>query len=179
MTVLTIGLDLSLTSTGISSGHHTQAIRPRKLIGLDRMRTIRGDVLFYIRDIWPSLNASPLVAIEGPSYGTPGQVGQHERGGLWWYIVESLDCAGLNIAVVPPAVVKKYATGKGNAGKDEVLLAASRRFDWFSGGNDEADALWLAAIAAELLGEPLVQMPAAHRAGLPTKVTRVKPLVAA
>jgi Holliday junction resolvasome RuvABC endonuclease subunit len=44
---------------------------------------------------------------------------------------------------IPPAAVKKVATGKGNANKEVVLKAARDR--WGEVGDDnEADALWIA-----------------------------------
>lgn len=52
-----------------------------------------------------------------------------------------------------PAEIKKFATGKGNCGKNEMRLAAHKRWpeahgyveDWIP---DEADARWLAELAA-------------------------------
>ena len=59
--------------------------------------------------------------------------------------------------VVPPTVVKLYATGKGNAHKDEVLAAAIRAGCHESvTTNDRADAWWLRAIGLHLHGEPVV-----------------------
>jgi len=167
--LMTIGLDLSLTATGIATVYETTVLKPKKLTGLPRMRWIEETVYDYVIASDPP-DAEPIIAVEGPSYGSVGR-GQHERGGLWWHVVERLDAEGFSVVVIPPTVLKKYATGKGNAGKDEVLLAASRRFDWFSGGNDEADALWLAAIGMELIESPVVAMPAANRSGIAAKVT--------
>src|SRR6185312_10547010 len=117
MSANVIGLDLSLTSTGIANPEQTKAVKPKKLGGVERIRWITAQIIGHIADpVSP-----PTVAIEGPSYGS--QHGrEHERGGLWWYVVVQLDLLGYPLVVVPPAVLKKYATGKGNAGKDEVLL---------------------------------------------------------
>jgi Holliday junction resolvasome RuvABC endonuclease subunit len=62
--------------------------------------------------------------------------------------------------------VKKYLTGKGTAGKDEVMMAVARRFAWFDGDNNEADALGLAAATADHYGAPMVAMPALNRTAL-------------
>ena len=87
----------------------------------------------------------------------------------------SLAASGVEVLPVPPAVRAKYATGKGNAGKDEVLLAASRRYPHAPiVGNDDADAVVLAAIGARMLGEPIEDsLPKTHldalaRLSLPT-----------
>ncbi len=45
-----------------------------------------------------------------------------------------------------------------------------RRFDWFSGGNDEADALWACAMGHAHLGQPLLELPKAHLDALRTWV---------
>jgi Holliday junction resolvasome RuvABC endonuclease subunit len=168
-----LGLDLSLTSTGVAAISTapagctptgvTQPIRPKKLTGYERLRFIRRHVRGEIVRCLPD-----LVVVEGPSYGSVGR-GQHERGGLWWIVMESIDDLGIPIAIAPPSNIKKYATGFGggqNAGKDAVMLQACRRFDWFAGGNDEADALWAAAMGCEWLGEPVVEMPKEHRKAL-------------
>lgn len=167
-----IGLDLSLTSTGIGVWRgdafvDTVRIKPlAHLRGLERMRWLRAEIgSWALSGLW----TADLAVIEGPSYGNQGtgrQAGHHERAGLWWLIVDSLEARGVPVAVAPPATVKKYATGKGNAGKDEMLAAAIRRNPEFHGGNDEADAMWLAAMGADHLGHPLMQVPEAHRAAL-------------
>jgi hypothetical protein len=74
---------------------------------------------------------------------------------------------------VNQTLLKLYAAGRGNAPKDEVLLAAERRLSGYVAsritGNDEADALWLAAMVRDQYGAPLTPMPQAHRAAL-TKI---------
>jgi crossover junction endodeoxyribonuclease RuvC len=168
MSARVIGLDLSLASTGMAvadaSGAQAWSLRPPR--GKDRGH----DRLCWILDavwqrFWEYSTADGLVVVEGPSYSSVGGQ-QHERAGLWWMVTHRLWLGGVRYAVVPPAVLKKYATGKGNAGKDEMMLATARRFPDFDGGNDAADALWLAAAGADHLGHPPVVMPATHRAAL-------------
>lgn len=152
-----VGLDLSLTSTGVGTARWTGRVQPKKLTGYNRLRFIRDAILEVLDREKPE-----LVVVEGPVYGALGR-GQHERGGLWWMVGEAVDLAGYSIGVAPPTAVKKYATGKGNADKDEIILAAARKFEWFAGGNDEADALWICALGHDYLGEPLSEMPAKNR----------------
>jgi crossover junction endodeoxyribonuclease RuvC len=165
VTVSVLGLDLSLTSTGaaLHTGGETLTSRIRPPGGFrDHLR------LSWLADKIAGLaQGIPLVIVEGPSYGsTTGQRGHHERAGLWWAITLRLWHDSVPFAVVPPAALKRYATGKGNAGKDDVLREVTKRFPWFTGGNDEADALILAAMGADHLGQPLTPMPATHRAAL-------------
>ena len=58
-----------------------------------------------------------------------------------------------------------YGTGKGNAGKDEVMLATARRYTNQAevANNDQADALVLAAMGARHLGAPIEEsLPQSH-----------------
>ncbi|MEU4779243.1 hypothetical protein [Micromonospora sp. NPDC023633] len=159
-----LGLDLSLTCTGIAGNGWTEALKPPPgLRGVDRILWIRDSLTAR----W--LRSIDLAAVEGPSYGSQGssrQSGHHERAGLWWTVVIALRAREIPVAVIPPASLKKYATGRGNADKSLMVLAAARHWKWYEGTADEADALWLAAMAAHHLGHPLADMPKTHRAAL-------------
>src|ERR1035441_4124210 len=176
------GLDLSLTSTGFARicGGDTALARLRTLKrdGHSRLEFLLAEIACRVRD-------ADLVVVEGPSYGSQaGQKGHHERAGLWWLVTHMLWRQGLPYAVVPPAVVKKYATGAGGglkAGKDQVLAAVIRRYpDVPVDGNDQADALVLAAMGADHLGCPLATVPKEHRAALASviwpAITELPPL---
>jgi crossover junction endodeoxyribonuclease RuvC len=159
-----IGLDLSLTSTGIASNlGWVERFRPHSSVTwvspFTRARLIRATVLDYARH-------ADIVVVEGLSVGST--TGRHlDRAGMWHIVMEAVDGDCVPWTQVPPATLKRYATGRGNAGKDEVLAAVIRRFpDVPVAGNDEADALVLAAMGADHLGHPMVAMPQAHRAAL-------------
>lgn len=157
-----IGLDLSLSSTGVACNlGWTARIRVAPAAGAGpfyRLRVIRNEVMGYVR-------GADLVVVEGLAVAST--TGQHlTRAGLWHLVMEWID-RELPWAEVPPATLKKYATGKGNAGKDEVLAAVIKRFPGIEvRGNDEADALVLAAMGADHLGNPMVDMPAVNRSSL-------------
>jgi crossover junction endodeoxyribonuclease RuvC len=164
-----LGLDMSLTSTGVADNagmverivskgkaDATLAQRSYRLVGL-ASRIVTACLASHAN----------LVVVEGPSLGQSRQRGEYDRAGLWWLVTSQLLGYGYPVAEVPPLVLKKYATGKYNAGKDEVLAAVVRRFpDYPVAGNDQADALVLAAMGADHLGEPIVDMPATHRTAL-------------
>lgn len=156
-----IGLDPSLTHFGIASSRGwTRVLKPAGR-GHVRLQQLRDDVLEAI----PADVA--LVVIEGPSYGSQSrQAGHHERAGLWWLVTHSLWKRGIDYAVAAPSARAKYATGKGNAAKADVVREVTRRFDWFAGGEDEADALVLAAMGVDWLGHPIAVMPQTHRKAL-------------
>ncbi len=160
-----LALDLSLRATGIAGSIPTPwtATISVSTTGCQRFRDITNEIFDRIR-------TPHLVVIEGPSYGSgtgDRQQGHHERAGLWWHTTYRLWRVEIPFAVVPPSVLKKYATGRGNASKQEVLLAAARRYPGVDIANDnEADAVVLLALALDHLGEPLAEVPQTHRAAL-------------
>lgn len=163
-------LDLSLTSTGAAITTGNQITTLTTLVPGNRTGHAR---MHWIRDECKALcDGSDLVVVEGPSFDSPNR--QHEMGGLWWLVTHALWVRSVPVAVVTPAQLKKYATGKGSgkgSGKDAVVIAVARRYPMAQvHGNDEVDALVLAAMAADHYGHPLAAVPQACRAAL-TAVT--------
>lgn len=170
---LVVGIDLSLTSTGIAASYG----------GVDRVRSkgSAADTLYQRHDrlVMVAQNViqeamswgTPVLAvIEGPSFASVGGH-SHDRSGLWWLVVDGLRELDVQLAAMAPTARCKYATGKGNASKDAVLAAAIRRYpDFAVDGNDIADALLLCAAGADHLGHPLADVPQLNRQAL-DKVT--------
>ena len=160
---LVVGVDLSLTATGIAKNDSVYGVETAtlssKLRGISRLRGLACGVS-------RQCDRGSLVVIEGPAYGSMGP-GFHERAGLHWLVVDQLWVRGILPIIVPPTVVKKYATGKGNANKGAMIDAATRRYPHVQTGGDDnqVDALWLAAMGLDYLtGQHVV--PEAHRAAL-------------
>lgn len=158
---LVVGLDLSLVATGIA--HMTADGVVTDLVTADGTGLIRlRRLAYYIRNL---CEHADLVCIEGPAYHQGVGAGYHERAGLHWLVLDRLWKTSTPVAIVGPSVLKQYATGRGNSGKDAMILAAARRFPTFDGDNNQADALWLAALGLDhLTGQAVV--PASHRAKL-------------
>jgi len=49
---------------------------------------------------------------------------------------------------IPVGTVKKFATGKGNAGKDDMIAACVKKWGYTPIDDNEADARWIAETAA-------------------------------
>jgi crossover junction endodeoxyribonuclease RuvC len=66
---------------------------------------------------------------------------------------------------VKPQHLKTYATGYGNATKQAVREQVTARYGRLLhiGTEDEADAVTLLAMALDVYGQPLAEVPAAHR----------------
>lgn len=158
-----IALDLSLTGTGVATYDHTGPLTVRtldtgKLRGHERLTRILGHIGDDLRRHHPALavieglyvghnnNTLPLAELHG--------IVKHY---LWAHDVPYL--------LVPPATLKIYAAGKGNATKDDVLLAVERRFGHLAhiADNNSGDALALLALACDAYGQPLAPLPQAHR----------------
>lgn len=168
-----IGLDLSLTATGVamiddgvvtvstirSAGKAAASLEERA----GRIARLASQASAAAAS---PLTTADLVVIEQPAFSrTTGH--HHDRSGLWWLVVQRCLSEGAIVAEVTPSGLKKYACGKGNADKDAVLLAVARRYPEVAiRNNNEADALILAAMGADHLGAPIATMPAAHRDAL-------------
>jgi Holliday junction resolvasome RuvABC endonuclease subunit len=140
-----VGLDLSLTSTGVALADGRVCRLRIDGFGPKRIEWIRATIM----DLVPA--EIELAVIEWYSFGARGshvreiaELGGVVRNALWRARVPYLD--------VPPSTLKKAATGNGKAKKYEVMRAAERRLGYEGTEDDESDALWLRAIGWELLG---------------------------
>lgn len=158
-----VGVDLSLTSTGLADADgctDRMRTKPDKgadalLDNLNRIANITRAVMDFAA-FGEDEQQAALVVVEGPAFSRGAMGGQHVRAGLWWTVAAGLTARTMRVLVVPPSTRAMYATGRGNAGKDEVLAAAIKRYPHHDiTGNDVADAVILAAIGARLLGHPI------------------------
>lgn len=144
--ILTDGQPSLITSTGIG-GHDGADYRTRSR----RLRAVCAKVITTILD-----HTTPdLVVIEGPAYAAKFGNG-FDRAGLWHGLYAALDARHTPIAVCAPQTRAKWATGKGNAQKADVLAAVQ---SWWPNlaiaDHDRADALVLATIGAHHHGDPM------------------------
>jgi Holliday junction resolvasome RuvABC endonuclease subunit len=139
-----LGLDLSLTSTGTAINGATGRVHFKER-GYERLALIRDAILGIVLVHQPA-----IVVAEGYSFGSPQQA--HYIGELGGVVRLALWEHGIPFAVVPPTCLKKFATGKGNAKKDEVLAAAIRTFGFAGCQNDEADAWILREMGLAYMG---------------------------
>jgi Holliday junction resolvasome RuvABC endonuclease subunit len=155
-----VGLDLSLTSTGIAFPDGTVAtIKTRGLSGPARISQVRREILVDIPD------DIELVVIEGYAYNSH-TAHAHELAELGGVVRHTLWAEGVPYLDVSPNSVKKYATGNGHANKIAVYGAAQKRLGYEGDSHDEADALWLRAVGCALLGVPVVDVPVTHQVAL-------------
>lgn len=164
-----VGVDLSLTATGIASTagwclkHGQPGLTDAKVPVAGRASRLTE----LARELLEHIGTPDLVMIESPALSR-ARGGTFERGYVWWRVVRGLCEAGVPLAEVRANQLKQYATGSGNAVKGLVLVAVSRRWPQFEtlGDDNMADAVVLAAMGADLLGAPLCPMPAKNREAL-------------
>jgi crossover junction endodeoxyribonuclease RuvC len=89
------------------------------------------------------LQPNDLIAIEGFSYGSKGK-GVSFQYGLGWIIRHLLLERGYRYTEVPPTSVKKFATGKGNTKKDEMVLPIYKKWGFEHTSDNVRDAFVLA-----------------------------------
>ncbi|MEU6318064.1 hypothetical protein [Streptomyces sp. NPDC047009] len=170
---LVIGIDPSLTCTGIAGDGWADALRCKGK-GHHRLRWLRQEIAERTR-------TADLVVIEGAAYGHGGQAGHHELAGLWWILTQDLWERKVPYAVVTPHGRTIYATGSAYPAKDYpkaqrarvakgmVRDAVASRYGLECDGPgryDKADAFILAAMGLHWVGWPLAVVPDTHRRAL-------------
>ena len=157
-----MGLDLSLTSTGISIGGRTQAIIS-KYKEVARLKDIR-DQLSWI------LNESNTVGVVVEGYAFSARNSQsHKIGELGGVVRLLLHEMEIPFVDVPPTNRAKFATGRGNAAKTEVISAVSARTGLIWSGksaDDECDAWLLEEMGLQSLGVGKYSWPEANMSSL-------------
>lgn len=167
MTVKVTGLDLSMTATGVTWGDLSMTATgvtwdEHNLPSTWTIRSSKpGDLrLAHIADKVVELAAdSKLVLIEGylnhsHTAGITGMVHGAVR--------LDLQRAGLKYATLPPTSLKKFATGRGNASKTDMAVAALKRGDREFKDDNQCDSWWLWVAARQYLGDPVFPLPKAQ-----------------
>lgn len=139
-----VGIDQSLNGTGLclrdANGivHAAQTVDPGKLRDVERLAYVKDRVTSFLSD------RVKFVAFEGYSYNSVGRVFElGEIGGVLRLLTHE---QGVPHVVVPPANLKKFATGNPRAEKEDMVEAAKRAgFD--PKDDNQADAFFLSQIA--------------------------------
>jgi len=150
---------LSLSSTGWSVRDARGAIVPKSR-GTQRLVDVSAQVMDLV-----DLHGVEAVVIEG--YAFAARSGQAfsigELGGVVRYVLFN---AGIPFAEIAPTARAKFATGRGNSSKSEVVSAVSARTGivWSGPGADDiCDAFILEEMALIRWDEPRYDWPEASR----------------
>lgn len=159
---LIVGVDLSLTKTGIgivtrtvdgrcvlSHGICTSEGKRADLIPqrYARLSQLGADILRYAAN-----PKTVLVVIEG-IVGGPAQGSSMDRHALHWFVMGGLVRKDIPIAIIAPTSLKKAITDNGRADKVAVSSAMHRLWpDLDAPSSDVTDAVALAHLGAVALG---------------------------
>lgn len=178
-----VGLDLSLTATGIAlSDGRVITAKSAHLRGVPRILWIRRQVakavgLAPLRDGTYAPRPT-VVMIEAPAFMAKASH-QHALGGLAWDIYILLHEARVPYVEVIIQHIKTLASGRGNAPKVEMVTNARERLGYRGHDDNQADALWLRQMGLLTFGVEEVPLPAAHLAKVPRYVGKVRDALAA
>jgi len=157
-----MGLDLSLTSTGYSINGKTGFIAT-KAKGPERLTRISNEII----DI-AYANPLDVVILEGYSFASRNSQA-HSIGELGGVVRMRLWQSGIPYIEVPPTCRAKFATGKGNASKNEVISSISARTGivWSGpGADDMCDAWILEQMGLAYIGESSYDWPELNMSSL-------------
>jgi len=143
-----IGIDLSLSNTGIAIlGNKTET----KSIKVKSYKTPIERLIEIKNKILDSITGNPLlIVIEDYAYST---VYAHKLGELGGVVKVAIKekFSDVNIVLVPPTILKKFVTGKGNAEKNIMILHIYKKWKREFSDNNQADAFALAKFGEMLL----------------------------
>jgi Holliday junction resolvasome RuvABC endonuclease subunit len=156
-----MGLDLSVTATGVCFPDGSAITVKPKSKGDDRLNEIRDHLRLAIRTCRADLVA--VEAIQGRSLKGDAALVIPMLHGV---VRAMLKDDGVPYVLVNQRTLKKYATGNGNASKTDMAMAAYKRARLEFPDDNQCDAWWLYAAAMERAEQLLFVLPLAQRQAL-------------
>ena len=160
-----LALDLSMTATGVCNTDGNTSTIKTKPTGDQRLLTIIEGVRRAVGIGQGYLGAplAELAVIEDlPTHAKAAGITGMVQGAVRTELMR----LHVPYVLVTPASLKKWTTGKGNADKVAMGVAALKRFGREFANDNECDAFCLRAMALDALGHALAPMPAVNRVAL-------------
>jgi Holliday junction resolvasome RuvABC endonuclease subunit len=163
VTPTVIGFDGSLSAAGLAIWHDglwtfDTVHSPSSMPAEQRWRVIAGR-------LWPRITGHTLVVVEGVYAGAKGRTAL-DLAMLHGVIRDGLHGRHVPFAVPNNRSVKLFATGGGNAAKQEMVDTARARLGIAVSDHNQADAAWAAALGLHHYGRPLCPITTAQRAAV-------------
>lgn len=143
-----VGIDPSTKTGFVALDEDGSVIRAKELTGIGNKDPMR--MVSLIDDIMAHIRRDDVVCIEGFAFGAKGQ-GVAFQYGLGHGIRNALFIRGILPAIVTPAQLKKFATGKGNTKKDAMAVPIYKHWGFDHSSDNVRDAFVLAQIARSLI----------------------------
>lgn len=166
--MISIGLDLSLTATGVAIINDGELLYcgqiKSKPVGdkpqdeLLRLLRIRGQIQDLLDEHCPP-EEEGIIVIEGLAFMARNTTALVQLAGLNYLTRQLAYELKVPFAIVAPSSLKKYVTGKGNGDKSAITLELFKQYGVTLYNDNEADAYALATIGQALLGrnkKPLI-----------------------
>lgn len=171
-----IGLDLSLTATGIAyRDGSTGTVKTKQGDGDRRLLHIAEAVRIAVGGEHIGLGPAPVLAVveDIPQNSFAAKPISMVHGVVRSVLIE----AGVPYVLITAATLKAYATGKGSGDKVPMAMAAYKRAGREFADDNQCDAAWLRWAGLDWLGAPEFELPKAQRDRLgkakwPQAVTR-------
>src|SRR5699024_7617012 len=142
-----VGLDLSTKTGLVILDESGQVIKAEEITTKEKSDPQR--MIILTEKIMSKLKDDDVIAIEGFSYGSRGR-GVSLQFGYGYAVRIALFTANKPFLIVTPSQVKKYATGKGNSSKDNMILPMFKKWGFEHDSDNVRDAYVLAKIAFDL-----------------------------
>lgn len=145
-----VGLDLSLTATGLIVLDNKKKIIEQKIISTSSKNSCESRINEIIENISFISNIVSLGGfnIEGLSFASSGH-SILELAGLHYSVRHFFYKNNISFNIVPPTSLKKFVSGKGNVKKEVMLKEVYKRWNVDFNDNNLADAYGLARMALE------------------------------
>lgn len=141
-----VGIDPS-TKTGFvaldKSGH---VLRAKELTGVGNEDPKR--MITLINNIMDHIQPNDFIVIEGFGFSTTQGI---MLGGIGWGIRMALARRGFKYIEVAPGQLKKFATGKGNTKKENMILPIYQKWGFEHSSDNVRDAYVLAQVGRSLI----------------------------
>lgn len=163
------GLDLSITAPGLClPDGTTRTIKTNPKEGDRRLQHIANEIAIALGEGPGGIgHGVDLVVIEDlPTHAKSAGITGMVHGAVRLVLLDF----DTPYALVTPATLKAFATGKGNADKTAMAMAAYKRAGREFPDDNQCDAAWLRWAGLDWYGQPEFELPRAQRERL-TKVT--------
>lgn len=144
-----VGIDPS-TKTGIVIlNENGEVVTQTEMLLKNGIYSTAQELQEYGINIAQFPNTDDLVCIEGFSFGSKGQ-GVSTQYGVGFSIRFALQNMGIKFLEPTPSQVKKFATGKGNTSKDNMVIPIFKTWKFEHKSDNVRDAFVLAHIARSI-----------------------------
>jgi crossover junction endodeoxyribonuclease RuvC len=156
-----IGIDQSLTETAITvlntpNKYIIYSFKGKGKNSLEKSLDLHDKIkVFFHRQFAVTEGLKPIKCfIEGGSYHSTGRL--FSLGQLSGLIISIIDSHKIPFREIPPTILKKFMTGKGNANKNFVIKNIQKKYGIHFKNDNEADSYVLALMAYNFMNYKLL-----------------------